>query len=182
MSRRKGTLGGVNIHGSGTQAKPARSENPGQAGGAEAETWAPVAGYEGWYEVSDLGRVRRVGAPQCRRLHSQAGGYVSVRLGRPGTDKKTLQVHVLVAKAFLGPRPAGRQVNHKDANKHNPRLDNLEYVTPARNREHAIGLGIPVHCWSRAEASAAGKLGGGSRGPWTAERRARQMARYQVAS
>ena len=96
---------------------------------------------DGWpYEVSSLGRVRRVGGhPLAVRLDH--GGYEMAWLSdRPrGTGKP---VHTLVAAAFVGPRPCGNQVNHRDGNKRNNRAENLEYVTQAENAAHARALGL----------------------------------------
>ena len=109
------------------------------------EEWRPVGGWEDWYEVSDLGRVRRI-APRCpggvaiavvRQTHLSTSGYPQLTLTRPG-KRATLRVHRLVAHAFLGPCPWGRQVNHKDFNTRNAAANNLEYVTQLANAHHAL--------------------------------------------
>ncbi len=107
------------------------------------EQWRPVIGYEGLYEVSDLGRVKNIAAGQGRQPgkvlkaspHKQ--GYRLVGLNQSG-KRQTFKVHVLVARAFLGPCPTGMEVNHKDGLKHRNDLTNLEYLTPKQNTEHAI--------------------------------------------
>lgn len=97
------------------------------------ERWCPVVGYEGWYEVSDFGRVRRVRA---------ATGAKVGRVLRPRPDKegrmyvflsrrcrvRTVSVHSLVAAAFLGPRPVGWDTHHLDTNPSNNLLTNLRYL------------------------------------------------------
>jgi len=113
----------------------------------EEEHWLPVVGYEGWYEVSDLGRVRRkMDGPKStvgriRRLHLNGYGYFAVQLSAKG-GRKTRHVHRLVAEAFLGKIPPGHEVNHISGVKTDNRLSNLEVVTRSHNRRHAIRMGL----------------------------------------
>lgn len=104
------------------------------------EQWRPVADWP--YEVSDLGRVRRAtgwnGTQAGRVLNpARCGRYALVSLRNKGRVW-AVHVHTLVAAAFLGPRPAGQQVNHKDGDKRNNRSDNLEYTTMPANMRHAV--------------------------------------------
>lgn len=105
-----------------------------------AERWRPIVGYPGLYEVSDHGHVRRVGR---RVLADRAapGGYRAVNLWRGGHARGHL-VHVLVAAAFLGPVPAGHEVNHRDGYKGNNHATNLEYLTRSDNLRHAYAIGL----------------------------------------
>jgi hypothetical protein len=80
-------------------------------------------------------------------------GYYMVSLR--GTARIT--VHTLIAEAFLGPRPEKHDINHIDGNKLNNRADNLEYVTRARNIEHARQTGL-MGPSPRGEQSGAAKL------------------------
>lgn len=108
------------------------------------ETWRPVVGYEGWYEVSDSGRVKRTKtvpgtwAGRMLALPLNSYGYPCVCLHRSTRDsQKTFTVHRLVMAAFVGPCPLGREVNHKNGVKTGNRVGNLEYVTGKENRRHA---------------------------------------------
>lgn len=118
------------------------------------ENWRPVFGFEGLYEVSDLGRVRsldrivscknRWGAVtafrRCGRVLKPGphqGGYLSINLYRT-PEKRCTTVHILVAEAFLGPRPTGSEVCHGDGDKRNNLVDNLRYDTPAGNEYDKI--------------------------------------------
>lgn len=112
------------------------------------EEWRPVVGYKGWYEVSSLGRLRRIrpsrGAIPGRFLRPWASGwgYCVTRLSREDVDHM-YPVHTLVAEAFLGSRPtAAHEVNHKDGNKTNDALSNLEWTTRGENNRHAIRAGL----------------------------------------
>lgn len=93
------------------------------------EEWRPVVGYEGLYEVSNLGRVKRVvHMKTCVKKH----GYVIVSLFKNGKTK-SFSVHRLVAEAFI-PNPDGKpQVNHIDECKTNNCIKNLEWVTAKEN-------------------------------------------------
>lgn len=100
------------------------------------EQWKPVFGLEGHYEVSSLGRLRSLRCKGIERvkymsLRQNSEGYFNVRL--KGENRK---VHKLVAAAFLGNTPAGMVVNHKDGDKTNNRVDNLEYVSRRDNVTH----------------------------------------------
>lgn len=118
------------------------------------EEWLPVVGYEGYYEVSNQGRVRSVartilnrGIPLYLRgkmLRLRPSGsrkyYRAAWLNKDGCNKYR-SVHHLVLEAFVGLRPSGLECNHKDGNPSNNRLDNLEWVTPHRNNEHKNEIG-----------------------------------------
>lgn len=108
---------------------------------AISEKWKPVAGYEGYYEVSNFGNVRRVGGGRgavpgrVLKRHLGTSGYPIVVLSRDGKEK-TEMIHRLVAKAFI-PLVDGKDfVNHKDGDRTNNRADNLEWVTRSENAIH----------------------------------------------
>lgn len=114
-----------------------------------AEIWAPIAGFEGLYEVSSEGRVRslprlssgrsKIGNPVVRSLggrvlaaHPAGKGYLSVCLSKDGNVTQ-VYVHRCVALAFLGHIPHGMEVCHRDGLKTNNRVSNLRYDTPVGN-------------------------------------------------
>jgi hypothetical protein len=100
------------------------------------EQWAPFHGYE----VSDHGRVRN-GEGKILRLQRTGKGYLRVELAIQGGARKW-NVHRIVMLAFRGPPEAGQEVNHRNGQKHDNRLENLEYVTPAENSRHAVATGL----------------------------------------
>lgn len=110
-----------------------------------AERWRWVRGYEGYYEVSDRGRVRsvtRIGNDRTGKLRIDSG-----RVLRPGMHKggylvvcfsvkrarRMFRVHCLVAEAFIGPCPTGHQVAHGDGNPAHNHVGNLRYATRPEN-------------------------------------------------
>ena len=122
------------------------------------EIWKDIPGYEGKYQVSNFGRVRSLDRIDDEN-HFRKGqimktkllrGYVRVAL-RDGKKQKDYQVHRLVALAFI-PNPEGfKCVNHKDENKLNNNVDNLEWCTLAYNFNYGtararqgISYGKPV--------------------------------------
>lgn len=108
----------------------------------EIEHWQAVVDFEGFYEVSSLGRVKRIargkGTSPGRVLKSppDSCGYPRVRLSKDGVQTD-INVHILVATAFLGSVPPDCEVNHRDLNRGNNRLSNLEYLTHSKNQQHA---------------------------------------------
>ena len=93
------------------------------------EIWKDINGYEGLYKVSNLGRVKS----KRKILKPINGEYLKVGLSKNGVQK-TLYIHRLVAETFLGIN--NLQVNHKDENKHNNNIDNLEFVTHKENMNY----------------------------------------------
>jgi len=128
--------------------------------------WKDVVGYEGLYEVSDSGEVRsrdRYIKTDIRHVKSRlikgkilfqnlkSNGYKTVDLSKEG-KVKTTSVHRIVAEAFLSNPDGLHFVNHKDSNRSNNAVDNLEWVTSSENRKHGITNGFvtfkakPIFC------------------------------------
>lgn len=109
------------------------------------EIWKNIADYEGLYQVSNLGRVRRLKGKRCtssfRVLRpANCHGYLSVALCKNGKPISFF-VHRLVADAFLG-NVAGKEINHIDANRRNNTLPNLEIVNRQENIAHSVKTGL----------------------------------------
>lgn len=117
-----------------------------------SEIWKPIPGYEGLYEVSDMGRVRsldRVIVNKDGKPHHFSGFLLSTYLNRFGrvlvglwknNRIQRLSVHRLVANAFI-PNPDNLpEVNHKDENPQNNRVDNLEWCTTVYNLTYGTRL------------------------------------------
>ena len=94
------------------------------------EEWRPVKGYEGLYEVSNMGRVKSLHASQeiILKQGEYPNGYMGANLSKDGTANMKL-VHRLVAIAFIQNPNNYEEVNHKDGNKKNNTVDNLEWCT-----------------------------------------------------
>lgn len=99
------------------------------------EIWKAVVGYEGWYEVSDQGRVRRVKTGRILRPQKDKNGYYQVNLCREGSPH-VFMVHRLVLMAFRGLPKPDQEGNHKKGNKADNRLEKLEWVTRSENMLH----------------------------------------------
>lgn len=117
-----------------------------------SEQWKPVVGYEGFYEVSDMGRVRSVDRTiETRRGPRRYKGkilsiatdihdvrYVQLHTGKQSKPKR---VHLMVLESFVGPRPDGMVGCHYDDDHSNNHLSNLRWDTPANNEQDKIRNG-----------------------------------------
>lgn len=126
-----------------------------------------MVGYEGKYEVSDLGRVRslnylRKGKAKLLKQQLDKHGYKRVRLYKDG-KAKTLLVHRLVTIAFL-PNPNNLpMVNHKDENKTNNNVDNLEWCTVSYNNNYGTKNKRASESLSKSMTGKKGKDANGSK-------------------
>ena len=113
------------------------------------EVWREIPGFPNYY-ASTLGRISSQ-MKSCKPRLSGTGilkpavhsktGYMHVCVFRDRVSYCRM-VHCLVALTFLGPRPPRMDINHKDGNKQNNRLCNLEYVTSTENQMHAYRIGL----------------------------------------
>lgn len=102
------------------------------------EIWVDC--YHGRYEVSNYGRVRNSETFRVLKAGIQSKGYRTVNLYDGSSPKKPKSrcVHSLVMTAFVGPVPVGFQINHKNGDKSDNTIWNLEYCTPQQNMRHAV--------------------------------------------
>ena len=132
------------------------------------EEWRDVVGYEGYYQVSNIGRVRSLTRTVISRgIHGDFSYVVRGRLMTPGTgsqhghlgvhlsrngEKACKFVHRLVLEAFVGPCPAGMVCRHfPDRNPANNRLENLQWGTPLENEADKLVHGTMRKCkWTVA--------------------------------
>ena len=106
------------------------------------EEWRNVEGYYGEYLVSNLGRVKSMKLGRERvMVSSHTTGYAQLSLCSEG-ERRYVYVHDLVCYAFFGSKPDRFTVNHKDGNKTNNSVNNLEYVTYSCNNAHAYNSGF----------------------------------------
>lgn len=99
------------------------------------ELWKDIKGYEGIYQVSNLGRVKRVTTDRVLKGCKNTKGYLKVDLYKNGSQSNK-RIHRLVAQAFIPNPDNTSQVNHIDENKTNNAISNLEWVTSKENINH----------------------------------------------
>ena len=115
----------------------------------QQEKWRDVPGWEGFYAVSDRGRVKRLaGSPCCKedrilKPMKNQRGYLTVAPVRSGVKQNPVVIHRLVLQAFVGPPPStNHMANHINGDKTDNRVENLEWVTHAENIKHAYDAGL----------------------------------------
>lgn len=112
------------------------------------EIWKEIKGYEGYYEVSSFGNIRSMnrvvnhakgGVMRIKqkniKLNNHSSGYKIVSLSKDGIVKTNL-VHRLVALTFITNTDSKPEINHKDLDKKNNSISNLEWVTSKENKDH----------------------------------------------
>jgi hypothetical protein len=138
----------------------------------QIEIWMAVIGYDGYYEVSNTGKVKA-----CEKSYTIINRYgascevfckekiLKPSITNPGYERvtlcvdnkrKTYSVHRLVMIAFK-PNPLNLpQINHKDGNKRNNNVDNLEWCNQEHNQQHAYvtGLNVPKKSWDDNQSKA----------------------------
>lgn len=100
------------------------------------EEWRDVVGFESYYTVSNRGRVRSSRTGRIRKLTPTVNCYEGIWLCNQGKSTYFL-VHWLVAAAFIGPRPSGWVIDHRDNVPWNNQVGNLKYVTRSENAMRA---------------------------------------------
>lgn len=107
------------------------------------EVWLPAPGYEGFYEVSNEGRIRslRWDPPRILKPAPNHFGYPCASLRRADKKAATKKLHRLICHAFHGPCPPGMETAHLDGDPTNARADNLKWATHTENASHRIAHG-----------------------------------------
>lgn len=98
------------------------------------EEWRSIPGLT-LYEAGAEGHIRNQATGKLLAIREEDYSKVSVRVAGKRVIRR---VHRLVAAAFLGPLPNGMEINHKDTDRHNNAVSNLEYVTRSENIRHAM--------------------------------------------
>ena len=105
------------------------------------EIWKDIEGYEGLYQVSNLGRVQSLYGKGRILKQSNSTVYPHVSLSKNG-QSTTFSVHRLVGLAFV-PNPENKpEINHKDGDKNNNVASNLEWITASENQKHSVSIGL----------------------------------------
>jgi len=110
------------------------------------EIWKDVVGFEGWYRVSNMGRIARIKPGMGVKSFSGTIGNILSTSKRTYTAKEfyknnkvtVILLHRVVLEAFVGPCPDGHCGNHKDGDPTHNELENLEWVTYSENTLHAV--------------------------------------------
>jgi hypothetical protein len=119
------------------------------------EIWKDIKGYEGFYQVSNLGQIKSLDRKVCNSLgiyktyfgtklspSIDKNGYLIIHLSTPNIKPKNYKVHRIVAFAFLDLVEGKEEINHIDGIKKNNNVTNLEWCNSSENKKHAFKLGL----------------------------------------
>ena len=116
------------------------------------EIWKDIPGYEGLYRASIGGDILSIKNNKLLAPYSGGKGYLKVTLCNKGIGHRH-RLHKLILTTFIGDPPTSKhQVNHKNGNKRDNHIDNLEWVTCLENVRHAIdvlGVTYPPYCFKK---------------------------------
>lgn len=106
--------------------------------------WKVIPAFGGRYEASINGEIRHIGNKNIRKARVNRCGYLQMNFSRnDGKGKNiTVLVHRLIALTFLDNPNNLPEINHKDGNKQNNAVSNLEYCTASKNQKHAYKMGL----------------------------------------
>lgn len=117
--------------------------------------FVPIKGHEDTHAIAKNGDVKRIGTGMILKPEVTRLGYYRMGLNANGICKRVL-VHVLVARTFIEKPSWATEVNHKDGDKSNNYVENLEWSTRSRNMRHAFNIGLMRP--RRGEENSASKL------------------------
>lgn len=118
------------------------------------EIWKDIQGYEGCYQISNLGRIKSLKNPKEKILKNNktSRGYLEARLSSNGKIRH-FSIHRLVAENFISNTNNLPEVNHIDGNKLNNNMENLEWITRSKNNLHAYRTKLRKVTQKQREAS-----------------------------
>ena len=148
------------------------------------EIWKPVTGFEGYYWISNMGRVKN--KEKIMKTYIINSGYLAIDFRVNKVRTKNL-VHRLVAQEFCDTNDKeGRlEVNHIDGDKTNNNMNNLEWCTSSENKKHALDTGLKEYNYPtkglkhKSNASKFHNVGKDKRGKWVATVRHNNKNWYQ---
>lgn len=116
------------------------------------EVWRKIPGYKDWYEVSNLGRLRsKYRGVKILKPSGDGKGYLKTTIIDVDGIHRAGRIHRLVAKAFIPNLENKPEVNHKDLDKSNNNVSNLEWNTSKENHSHAVINGRSGYKWGKGE-------------------------------
>lgn len=114
------------------------------------EEWRDISGWEGFYQISDFGRLKSLKRPfvskdKILKACVDLKGYLFAGLFKNNKRLACPKIHRLVLEAFVGPRPNNFECRHKDGNKTNNRLSNIEWSTHVINERDKYSHGTIMY-------------------------------------